>query len=55
MLSNRLRIAIVAQRYGEEVSGGAELHARWLAEQGYDAEIVPTEFTGETLNDGDGA
>ncbi|MEM8859041.1 MAG: glycosyltransferase family 1 protein, partial [Chloroflexota bacterium] len=26
------RVAIVAQRYGENVSGGAELHARWLAE-----------------------
>ena len=33
--------------------GYTDIFAQWLTEQGYDAEIVPTEFTGETLDDGE--
>jgi len=40
-----LKIAVVVQRYGMEVNGGAELHARWLAEhlsKNFDIEIITT-------------
>lgn len=33
--------------------GYTDIFARWLTDQGYDAEVIPTEFTGETLDDGD--
>jgi len=32
--------------------GYTEIFARWLTEQGYDARVLRTEFTGETLDDG---
>ena len=32
--------------------GYTDIFARWLNEQGYDAQVVPTEFTGESLDDG---
>ncbi|MEQ9259214.1 MAG: ligase-associated DNA damage response exonuclease [Roseovarius sp.] len=35
--------------------GYTEIFARWLASEGYNAQIVPTEFTGETLDDGESA
>ena len=41
----RKKIAIVVQRYGNEVNGGAELHARQLAEQlnkQYNLEVLTT-------------
>lgn len=45
MKENKSRIAIVVQRYGLEINGGAELHARLLAERlksMYEVEILTT-------------
>lgn len=41
----RKRVALVIQRYGDEVNGGAELHSRWIAEhliQAYEIEVLTT-------------
>lgn len=41
-----LRLAIVLPRFGEQISGGAELHGRWLAERlseiGHDVDVYTT-------------
>ncbi len=33
--------------------GYTDIFARWLNEQGYNAQVVPTEFTGDALDDGE--
>lgn len=42
----RLRLALVVPRFGEQISGGAELHGRWLAERlalaGHEVDVLTT-------------
>lgn len=54
MATDRPRIAIVVQRYGAEVNGGAELHARLLA-RALSAHYAVEILTSRALNYGDWA
>ena len=50
--------AVIAETGAEVVHvthGYTETFARWLADQGYDARVLRTEFTGETLDEGGAA
>ena len=40
-----MKLAVVVQRYGAEINGGAELHARYIAEhlaRHHDVEVLTT-------------
>lgn len=48
----------IAQTGAENIyvtHGYTDIFARWLNSEGYNAEVVPTEFTGESLDDGEAA
>ena len=48
----------IAQTGAENIyvtHGYTDIFARWLNTQGYDAQVVPTEFSGESLDDGEAA
>ena len=50
--------AAIAQTGAENIyvtHGYTDIFARWLNTQGYDAQVVPTEFSGESLDDGEAA
>jgi putative mRNA 3-end processing factor len=43
----------IAQTGAENIyatHGYTDIFARWLNEEGYNAHVIPTEFTGETLD-----